>query len=141
MDKSLKQKLIHDGPNTKIFYSKEHSLAIVELKDVKVIDELSYKKNALAFLDFVREKEIKKMIFNAINFQSFFTTHLQKWIAEKINKHLIILMKKIAIIEAREPLSHISLQLYVEEAQKYRARARVKYFATQDEALKWILKE
>ena len=133
--------LVNEGINEKVFYSKEVSLLIVQLKDVNFIDETDYKKNALAILDFIRNKKIKYLIFDTSNFKTIFTAQLQKWIAYNVNRHIMQLVDKIAIIQPTNPISQLSLQIYFEESHKYGHHAEEHFFVSEEDAFKWILKE
>ena len=137
----ITRKLISDSVNARIFYSPENSLIIIELKDIDMIDEMSYKRNALALLDFIREKNIKKLIFNTLKLKTIFTIHLQKWIAKNINQHLLKIMDKVAIIEPEDPITHLSLQLYVEESNKFGPQAQERFFTNEKDALEWLLEK
>ncbi len=139
MDLPADTKLLNDDPNAFIYFSENKSLVIVEIKEVDMINEDIYKKNALALLDFVKRKNVKYLIFNTLNLKTIFTIHLQKWVAKNINSELIKIMEKIAIIEPQEPISHLSLQMYVEESNKFGPLAEEKFFTNVPDALKWIL--
>ncbi len=141
MEVALEKKLIRESPNTLIFYSPEYSLIIIEFKEAITLDELTYKKNALALLDFIRRENIKNLICNTLKFNAVFSASLEEWIAENINQYLVQIMDKIALIESQNPISQLSLQSYIEKSNKYRTKAEEKFFADEQSALKWILQE
>ncbi len=95
----------------------------------------------MALLDFIREKQIKYMIFNTLKLKTIFPIHLQKWIAKHVNSKLIRIMDRIAIVEPQEPIANLSLQMYVEETNKFGPLAEEHFFKTEQQALRWLLGE
>ena len=138
---NLNKKLIFESYNALISIIPEYSLLLIEFKPVDFLDEEEYKEGAKFVLDFVRQEKIKKMLFNTHNLNTVLPVSLQKWVAENVNRELLQLLDKIAIVEPQNPITHLSLQQYVEESLKYGSRAKESIFQDEDEALKWLIKE
>ena len=110
----------------------------IEFKDSDLIDEDEYKEAAKAVLDFVKDRGIKKILFNAQKLNTVFSVDLQKWVAENINKELLQLLDKVAVIEPEHNLSSMSLQQYVEESIRFGTKSKELIFKDVDKALEWL---
>ncbi len=137
----LNKILLNETENAIIHYIPDHSLVIVTLKDVDIIDEEAYKKSAMALLDFVREKNVKRLLFNTLSLKAVFSVDLQEWVAQNVNKELLTLLEKVAIVEPEHPITHLSLMQYVEETNRYGIPAKEKFFHNEDEAIGWLIKD
>jgi hypothetical protein len=137
----LNKKLLQDTSNAIIYFIPEYSMVIVDLKDISFIDEQNYKNSALALLEFVRERKIKRLLFNTLKLKDVFSIELQEWIAQNVNKELLTLLDKVAIVEPENPITHISLMQYVEETNKYGTKAKERFFQNEDEAIKWLIND
>ncbi len=136
----LKLSKITDSVNSEIFYSPEHALVIIRLKDIDVIDEEQYKKDSVAFLEFVKSAGVRRLLFDTSKLRAVFSVELQKWVAENINRELLRLLEKVAVIPPKDVVSQISLQQYIEESNRYGVRGKEFTFDDEEKALKWLLK-
>ncbi len=135
----LNKVLISESENAYIYLVPEHSLVIIEFKDTDLIDEERYKKAALELLGLVKQQGIKKMLFNTLKLKAVLSVDLQKWIANNINKELLQLLEKVAIVEPINPITSLSLQQYIEESIRFGTQAKEAIFQDEQQALKWLL--
>ncbi len=131
--------LISESDNAILYLVPEHSLIWIEFKDTDLLDEENYKKASLGVLDLVKQKGIKKMLFNTLKLKAVLSVDLQRWIAENVNKDLLQLLDKVAVVEPQNPITHLSLQQYIEESLRYGTRAKEAIFQDLEHALKWLL--
>ena len=137
----MEKKLIFDTPLASIYFIPEHSLIIIDYKDIKFIDEETLKKQALNSARFIQENGIKNVIYNTLKFQSVFSVDYQKWVVENINKKLLQILDKVAIIEPKNLITSLSFEQYLEETLKTPAKAKIAIFNEEEKALDWILKK
>lgn len=138
---NLNKQLITETNDSYIYLIPEHSLMWIEFKDFYFIDEDEYKEVAKAVLAFVKERGIKKMLFNTQKLNAVFSVDLQKWIAENINKELLQILDKVAVIEPENHISSMSLQQYVEESILSGSKSKELTFKDVDKALEWLIKD
>ena len=131
--------LISESDNAYLYLVPEHSLIWVEFKESDLLDEEDYKKAAVGVLELTKQKGIKKMLFNTLKLRAVLSVDLQRWIAENVNKELLQLLDKVAIIEPKNPITHLSLQQYIEESLRYGTRAKEAIFQDLAQAVKWLL--
>ena len=137
----MERKLILDTPLASIYSIPEHSLIIIDFKDIKYIEEETLKKQALNSARFIQENGIKNVIYNTSKFQSVFSVDYQKWVVENINKNLLQILDKIAVIEPKNLITSLSFEQYISENLKIPVKAKIAFFKEEEKALDWILKK
>lgn len=104
------------------------------------MDQETYKKYMLKYVEFYENHPMSKSMVDTRNFGFVIDVETQKWVNENIAPRLVALgMKKAAFIVSSDFISQISIEQAVDEQNEN--PYDMKFFDNTNDAEKWLLED
>jgi hypothetical protein len=123
-----------------IVYSAADQLLAVTWKNTSLMDESTYRQEVLDQLGQIQQLKPKRILLNTKHFDFLISPEIQHWSNIEVIPHVLAAqVEKTAIIVSEDLIAQISIEQQMEDNSEF--NPKVKYFADQQSAEKWLLTE